>query len=72
VLSFCGLGLSWDNKVLLFLSESCFLDNKIAGSCHVIKSASFRCMGLSWEKRLPLSKENNFLLLYSIWILDQI
>ncbi len=38
--SFCCLELSWDNKVLLFLSLSCYLDYKvllfIARSCHGI------------------------------------
>jgi hypothetical protein len=62
--SFCCLELSWDSKFLLFLSYSCYLDNKvylcIARSCYVIVSASFCYLGLSRENKLPHSKDNNF------------
>ncbi len=65
MLSFCCLGLSRENKVLLFLSKSCYLNNKvhifIARSCHVIISASFCYLGLSRENKLPHSKDNNFI-----------
>jgi hypothetical protein len=64
VLSFCCWELSWENKVLLFLSKSCYLHNKvhlfIDRSCHVIISASFCYLGLSCENKLSHSKDNNF------------